>query len=412
MIYDIAIIGAGPAGLMAGIRAGELGAKVILLEKNKRPGLKLLTTGGGRCNITNAIWSAKELAEKYGGNGKFLISAFNKFGAQEIINFFNDRGVFTKIEKINQVFPESNRSTEILNTLISEFKKNGGLVITEATVRNIVSSDNKITKIVLNNNEEIIAHNYIIATGGRSYPDTGSTGDAYLWLKKLGHSIITPQPALSPIVVKESLVKKLEGLSLDAVTLSLFEDNKKIASLTGDIVFTKNGVSGPAAMDLTRFIKGTEKLVLKIDFLPDYTVEGLDEYLRDIFSRHGTKLFRNSLDGLVKPKLQYLLSDLLSISVDKTASVINREERKALVNFLKNLTLKIQSIGGWDKAIITRGGVALNEINPKNMQSKIISNLFIAGELLDLDGPSGGYNLQICWTTGYLAGEGAVNNFV
>lgn len=412
MIYDIAIIGAGPAGLMAGIRAGELGAKVILLEKNKRPGLKLLTTGGGRCNITNAIWSAKELAEKYGGNGKFLISAFNKFGAQEIINFFNDRGVFTKIEKINQVFPESNRSTEILNTLISEFKKNGGLVITEATVRNIVSSDNKITKIVLNNNEEIIAHNYIITTGGRSYPDTGSTGDAYLWLKKLGHSIITPQPALSPIVVKESLVKKLEGLSLDAVTLSLFEDNKKIASLTGDIVFTKNGVSGPAAMDLTRFIKGTEKLVLKIDFLPDYTVEGLDEYLRDTFSRHGTKLFRNSLDGLVKPKLQYLLSDLLSISVDKTASVINREERKALVNFLKNLTLKIQSIGGWDKAIITRGGVALNEINPKNMQSKIISNLFIAGELLDLDGPSGGYNLQICWTTGYLAGEGAVNNFV
>ena len=412
MIYDIAIIGAGPAGLMAGIRAGELGAKVILLEKNKRPGLKLLTTGGGRCNITNAIWSAKELAEKYGSNGKFLISAFNKFGAQEIINFFNDRGVFTKIEKINQVFPESNRSTEILNTLISEFKKNGGLVITEATVRNIVSSDNKITKIVLNNNEEIIAHNYIIATGGRSYPDTGSTGDAYLWLKKLGHSIITPQPALSPIVVKESLVKKLEGLSLDAVTLSLFEDNKKIASLTGDIVFTKNGVSGPVAMDLTRFIKGTEKLVLKIDFLPDYTVESLDEYLRDTFSRHGTKLFRNSLDGLVKPKLQYLLSDLLSISVDKTASVINREERKALVNFLKNLTLKIQSIGGWDKAIITRGGVALNEINPKNMQSKIISNLFIAGELLDLDGPSGGYNLQICWTTGYLAGEGAVNNFV
>lgn len=412
MIYDIAIIGAGPAGLMAGIRAGELGAKVILLEKNKRPGLKLLTTGGGRCNITNAIWSAKELAEKYGSNGKFLISAFNKFGAQEIINFFNDRGVFTKIEKINQVFPESNRSTEILNTLINEFKKNGGLVMTEATVRNIVSSDNKITKIVLNNNEEIVAHNYIIATGGRSYPDTGSTGDAYLWLKKIGHSIITPQPALSPIIVKESLVKKLEGLSLDAVTLSLFEDNKKIASLTGDIVFTKNGLSGPAAMDLTRFIKGTEKLVLKIDFLPDYTVESLDEYLRDTFSRHGTKLFRNSLDGLVKPKLQYLLSDLLSISVDKTASVINREERKALVNFLKNLTLKIQSIGGWDKAVITRGGVALNEINPKNMQSKIISNLFIAGELLDLDGPSGGYNLQICWTTGYLAGEGAVNNSV
>ena len=184
--------------------------------------------------------------------------------------------------------------------------------------------------------------------------------------------------------------------------------HKKIKSLTGDIVFTANGVSGPAAMDLTRYIKGTEKLSLKIDFLPEYTAESLDEHLRDTFTHHGTKLFRNSLDGLVPPKLQYLLCDLLSISTDKTASVINREERKALINFLKNLNLKIQSVGGWDKAIVTQGGVALTEINPKNMQSKIIDNLFLAGELLDLDGPSGGYNLQICWTTGYVAGSGAV----
>jgi hypothetical protein len=407
MTYDIAIIGAGPAGLMAGIRAGQLGAKVVLIEKNKRPGLKLLTTGGGRCNITNAIFNPKELAEKYGVNGKFLISAFNKFGAKDVVDFFNDRGVFTKIEKINQVFPESNRSTEILNTLINEFKKNGGKLITESVVRNIVSTDNHIEKIVLNSNEEIIANNYIIATGGRSYPDTGSTGDAYIWLKKLGHNIITTQPALSPIIVRENLVKKLEGLSLNDVTLSLYENDKKLKSLTGDIIFTGTGVSGPAAMNLTRHINGTEKLSLKIDFLPDYTSESLDEHLRDTFTRHGTKLFRNSLDGLVPPKLQYLLCDLLSISTDKTASIINKEERKALVNFLKNLNFKIQSIGGYDKAMVTRGGVALNEINPKNMQSKLIDNLFLAGELLDLDGPSGGYNLQICWTTGYVAGEGA-----
>jgi flavoprotein, HI0933 family len=409
MIYDIAIIGAGPAGLMAGIRATELGAKVILIEKNKRPGLKLLTTGGGRCNITNAIFNPKEMAEKYGQNGKFLISALNKFGAKEIIDFFNSRGIFTKIEKINQVFPESNRSTEILNTLIDEFKRNGGKLVTEAIVRNIVMENDTIIKVVLNSNEEIEAKKYIIATGGRSYPDTGSTGDAYIWLKKLGHTIITPQPALSPIIVKENLVKKLEGLSLNDVTLNLYDGDKKIKSLTGDIVFTSTGVSGPAAMDLTRYIKGTEKLSLKIDFLPDYTSEILDEHLRDIFTLHGTKLFRNSLDGLVPPKLQYLLCDILSISPDKKASVINREERKSLINFLKNFNLKIQSIGGYDKAIVTQGGVALNEINPKNMQSKIIPNLFIAGELLDLDGPSGGYNLQICWTTGYVAGEGAVS---
>lgn len=409
MIYDIAIIGAGPAGLMAGIRAAELGAKVVLLEKNKRPGLKLLTTGGGRCNITNAIFNAKDLAEKYGSNGKFLISAFSRFGTKEIIEFFNSRGVFTKIEKVNRVFPESNRSTEVLNLLINEFKKNGGHLLTEKNVRNIVTTEGHIEKIVLNNNEEIVAQKYIIATGGRSYSDTGSTGDAYHWLKKMGHNIITPQPALSPIIVRENLVKKLEGLSLDDITLSLFSGNKKIISLNGDIVFTKNGVSGPAALDLTRFIKGTENLVLKIDFLPEYNSEDLDKYLRDSFAKHGTKLFKNSLDGLVPPKLQYLLGDILNISPEKTASVINKEERKSLVNFLKNLSLKIQSVGGWDKAIVTCGGVALNEINPKNMQSKIVDNLFLAGELLDLDGPSGGYNLQICWTTGYIAGEGAVN---
>ena len=409
MKYDIAIIGAGPAGLMAAVRAGELGAKVVLIEKNKRPGLKLLTTGGGRCNITNAIYDPKVMAASFGVNGKFLISALSKFGAKEVIDFFNNRGVFTKLEKVNQIFPQSDRSTEVLNSLIDAVKSSGGKIITESIVKHLVSNNGLIEKIILNNGEEIEAKNYILATGGRSYPNTGSTGDAYVWLKKLGHTIVTPRPALSPIIVKEHLVKKLEGLSLSGVVLSLFDNNKKTATVTGDIVFTANGVSGPAAHDLSRHINGTEKLNLKIDFLPDYKIEELDEHLRDTFSRHGTKLFRNSLDGLVPPKLQYLLCDILSISPDKTASVINREERKALVNFLKSLNLKVQSIGGFDRAIITVGGVALNEINPKNMQSKIISNLFLAGELLDLDGPSGGYNLQICWSTGYVAGEGAIS---
>jgi len=409
MTYDIAIIGAGPAGLMAGIRAGELGAKVLLIEKNKRPGLKLLTTGGGRCNITNAIFDSKEMAAKYGANGKFLISALSKFGAQEVIDFFNNHGIFTKLEKVNQIFPVSDRASEVLNSLIDAFKSNGGKLITESVVRQIASQGNHIEKIILNSGEEIIAKNYIIATGGATYPGTGSTGDAYLWLKKLGHKIVTLRPVLSPIIVKESSVKKLEGLSLNGVVLNLYEGDKKIQSVAGDIIFTASGVSGPAAHNLSRYIKGTEKLNLKIDFLPDYKIEELDEHLRDIFTHHGTKLFRNSLDGLVPSKLQYLLGDILNISVDKTASVINREERKALINFLKGFNLKIQSVGGYDKAMVTAGGVALNEVNPKNMQSKIIDNLFLAGEVLDLDGPSGGYNLQICWSTGYVAGEGAVS---
>lgn len=409
MIYDIAIIGAGPAGLMAAIRAGELGVKVILIEKNKRPGLKLLTTGGGRCNITNAISDSKEMAAKYGDNGKFIISALSKFGSNEVIEFFNDQGVATKLEKDNQIFPISDRASEVLNALIDKVKSTGGKILTEVTVNHLVSDGLKIVKIALNNGEEIEATNYIIATGGRSYPNTGSTGDAYDWLKELGHNIIFPRPALSPIIVKDKLVKKLEGLSLSDVTLSLYNDDKKVLSLNGDIIFTSTGVSGPAAMDLSRHISGTEKLNLKIDFLPNYTKDELDEYLRDIFTRGGNKLFKNSLGDLLPPKLQANLGDILGISPSKTTSVINREERLSLVNFLKNLNLKVQSVGGFDKAYITKGGVALNEVNPKNMQSKIISNLFLAGEVLDLDGPSGGYNLQICWSTGYVAGEGAVS---
>ncbi|MFZ2310329.1 MAG: NAD(P)/FAD-dependent oxidoreductase [Patescibacteria group bacterium] len=409
MKYDIAIIGAGPAGLMAAIAAGELGAKVSLIEKNKRPGLKLLTTGGGRCNITNDISDPKEMAAKFGDNGKFLISALSKFGAPEVIDFFNNQGVGTKLEKANQIFPISDRASEVLNALIDKVKSTGGKIITEVTVNHLISSEGLITGIALNNGETIEADNYIVATGGRSYPNTGSTGDAYLWLKQLGHTIITPQPSLAPIIVKDKLVKKIEGLSLSDINLELFDDGKKIATTTGDIIFTSTGVSGPAAIDLSRFIVGTEKLTLKIDFLPSYSKEDLDEHLRYTFSRQGTKLFKNVLADLVPPKLQFSLGEILNIDHNKTASVITREERLLLVNFLKYLTLKVQSIGGFDKAMITRGGIALNEVNPKNMQSKIIPNLFLAGEVLDLDGPSGGYNLQICWSTGHVAGEGAAS---
>lgn len=408
MIYDVAIIGAGPAGLMAGISAAELGAKVILIEKNERPGLKLLTTGGSRCNLTNAIYNPKELADKYGDKGKFLISGFSFFGVQETLDFFNKLGLVLKIEKNNQVFPESNRSTEVLKFLLTYFKRQGGELLSGSPVRNLVIEENKIKSIFLNNNQEIKAHHYIIASGGKSYPATGSSGDAYAWLKKAGHQIITPQPALSPIIVRDNLVKKLEGISLEEASLSLYEGVKKIKTISGGIVFTANGVSGPAALNLSSYITKTEGLTLKIDFLPQQTIDDLDKYLCEIFSKQGAKLFRNTLDGLITPKLQYLLGDLLNIKNEKTASVINKEERKKIVNFLKNFSLTIKSIGGFDRAMVTRGGVSLKEVNPKNMQSKIIDNLSLAGEILDLDGPTGGYNLQICWTTGHLAGLGAV----
>lgn len=404
MKYDVAIIGGGPSGMMAAIAASEHGARVILLEKNKRLGLKLLMSGGGRCNISNNIPDPKELAGRYGDKGKFLISAFNKFDVLELVNFFESRGVVTKVEKDNQIFPVSNQALEILNCLISEMRKNGVIVKTEASVKEIVSSENKIAKIILDNGEEVEATNYIMATGGRSYPSTGSTGDAYLWLKDLGHNIINSRPALTPLIFREKIVKDLEGVSLDNVALTLFEDGKKIISERGDIIFTADGLSGPAALNLSRHIRVMEKSIIKLDLFPDYSLEDFDNYLRDTLSRSGSKLFKNSLEKLAPPKLRTFLVEFLNINPDKQASVISREERKKLLTLFKDWRFNLQSLGGYDKAIVTAGGVSLLEVNPKDMRSKLIDNLFIVGELLDLDGPSGGYNLQICWSTGYVAG--------
>ncbi len=407
MKYDVAIIGGGASGMMAAISASEQGARVILLEKNKRLGLKLLMTGGGRCNITNNILDPKELANCYGDKGKFLISAFNKFGVAELIEFLENHGVLTKIEKDNQVFPVSDRANEVLDCLLSVMKKRGVIVKNEAEVKQIIKSDETITKIILTNGEEVEANNYIIATGGRSYPRTGSSGDAYLWLKELGHSIVNTKPALAPLIVREKIVSSLEGLSLNSATLTLIENGREIITLRGGIVFTAQGISGPAALNLSRYIKIMEKSVIKLDLFPYYSLEEFDLYLRDLLSRSGSRLFKNGLDDLAPPKLRPLIMELANIDPDKQVSVVTSEERKKLLNILKNWQFNLQSLGGYDKAIVTAGGVALTEINPKNMQSKIISNLFIAGELLDLDGPSGGYNLQMCWSTGYVAGLGA-----
>ncbi|MDO8592803.1 MAG: NAD(P)/FAD-dependent oxidoreductase [bacterium] len=407
MIYDAVIIGGGPAGLMAAGRAGERGARVLLLEKNNQLGLKLLATGHGRANITNRLADKKPAIGAYGKNHKFLFSAFNRFGVQDTVDFFNKLGLATKEEDRGRIFPLSDRAGEVRGALIKYLKDNNVEIKLGAEVKKIVAYDGKIKKVILNNGEGIFSKNFIISTGGQSYPETGSTGDGYKWLNNLGHRIIAPRPALTPIIVKEKIVKNLEGLSLSQIKISIFQNNKKIISRTGDIIFTADGLSGPAIIDLSERIGALLSALtfLKIDFKPEIETARLEKKLQTDFHQAGGKMLKKYLTGLLSPKLAPVIIKLTGIDETKQINAVTKLERQALVSALKEFTVEIKELKGFAKAMITAGGADLKEVDPKTMRSRLYENLFLAGEILDLDGPSGGYNLQICWSTGYTAGE-------
>ena len=283
-------------------------------------------------------------------------------------------------------------------------------IMTNSQVKNILVEKKVIKKIVLEDGQELGADKYIICTGGKSYPLTGSTGDGYKWLEKMGHTIITPRPALTPIVIKERFVRELEGLSLKNVEVNLFKDNKKIDSRFGEALFTANGMSGPIILDMSKKI-GEElsgNLILKIDFKPALDFVKLDERVQRDFQENSNKLFKNSLNELLPQKLIPVIIKLSEIDPDKKVNTITKEERKRLLHLLKEFELTVKDLLGFDKAIVTAGGVELLEVDPKSMQSKIVDNLYLAGEILDVDGPTGGYNLQVCWSTGFVAGENVV----
>jgi len=407
MIYDAVVIGGGPAGMMAAARAGERGARVFLLEKNNQLGVKLLATGHGRSNITNMLADKKETIGVYGKNYKFLFSVFNKFGVEDTINFFNNLGVATKEEDHGRVFPLSNKVGDVRQALIKCLKKNGVEVKLGAEVKKIVAHDKKIVKVILADGQEILSKNFIISTGGKSYPETGSTGSGFEWLADLGHKIIAPRPALTPVTVKEKIVRNLEGLSLKDIKISLYQNDKKIISRIGEIIFTADGLSGPAIIDLSERIGAIlpAPTFLKIDFKPEIESAQLEKKLQTDFHQKPNKMFKNYLAGLAAPKLTPVIVKLSGIDEKKQVSAITKSERQALVRALKEFTLEIKELKGFFKAMITAGGVDIKEVDPKTMRSRIYENLFLAGEILDLDGPSGGYNLQICWSTGYAAGE-------
>ncbi len=410
--YDLAIIGAGPAGMMAALRAAECGARVVLLEKNSIPGIKLLMTGKERCNITNAEPDVRKFADNLGKNGRFLLSALYHFGMRETIDFFHRNNLKTKIERGGRVFPESDKAKDVQGLFLRLIKKNHITLLTNCRIKKISQRQNRIEKIILDK-FELKAENYLLSTGGLSYPRTGSTGEGYAWAGRMGHTIIKPEPALTPVLVKERWVKELEGLSLKNVRISIYQDNKKQDDRFGEALFTGSGLSGPIILDMSKsigklLVNGEADLF--IDFKPALDFKVLDKRILLDLEKHGNRSIRNILPELLPKKLIPVILEPAGIEPEKKGHSITKDERKRLRLLLKQFPLTVEGLSGFNKAIITTGGVSLKEIDPKTMRSRIIENLYFAGEILDLDGPTGGYNLQVCWSTGYLAGESAAKS--
>jgi len=408
--YDLAIIGAGPAGMMAALRAAECGARVVLLEKKHMPGIKLLMTGKERCNITNSETDVRKFTAHYGKNGKFLLNALYYFGVAETIEFFHRHNLKTKVERGGRIFPESDRAKDVHDLFLRLIKKNNITLLTSCSIKKISLKQDVIEKITLDG-MEITAGNYLISTGGRSYPQTGSTGDGYTWARQMGHTIIKPGPALTPVLVREQWVKELEGLSLKNVSISVYQNNKKKDERFGEALFTGFGMSGPVILDMSKHIGellANGPVELFIDFKTALDFDMLDKRILRDLEGHKNKAIRNILQELLPQKMIPVVLQLTGIDPEKKGHSITKEERKKLRAFLKQFPMTIKGLLGFDKAIITTGGVHLKEVDPRTMRSRIVDNLFFAGEVLDLDGPTGGYNLQVCWSTGYLAGESAV----
>lgn len=404
--FDVAVVGAGPAGMMAAGVAAESGAKVILIEKNKQLGKKLLLTGNGRCNITNAEFNLNELVKNY-NNGEFLFHVFSVFGPKEVIKFFSGLGIKTKIEIGKRVFPVNDDAEEVLEALNKYLAKNKVNILFDSEVVSVGHRGKKINKLILKD-REITAKKYILCTGGKSYSLTGSDGLGYKLAEKLGHTIIKPLPALSPIRVKEKWVKNLQGISLRDVKISVFQKEKKQFSEEGEFLFTHFGISGPAALNISAKVgdlleKGETKIYL--DLLPLLNQEELGKKLEEILKRYPKKTVKNTLLNFVPERLAEALSDIAGVDKNKIANSISKLERGIIVRALKNLEVTAENILGFDEAKVTRGGISLKEIDHKTMKSRIIDNLFFAGEIINVDGKTGGFNLQMCWSTGYIAGE-------
>ena len=399
----VIVIGAGPAGIMAAIHASKK-HNVILLDGNDRIGKKLFITGKGRCNVTNA----KDISEFFDyipGNPHFLYSALYSYTNEDTINFFKNAGIKLKTERGGRIFPMSDKSSDIIKGLSIGLKEANVQVKLNSKVTNIIYNNDKITGVEINNTTKLNGDHFILATGGASYPLTGSRGEGQKFAKSLGHTIIDLKPSLVPIELNEPWLKELMGLSLKNISLSILKNNKVVYKNQGEMMFTNYGMSGPLVLSGSRYVKNDGNYEVSLDLKPALNESELDKRLQKDFLKYQNKEFKNSLDDLLPQKMIPLIIKLSNIPENKKVNVITKEERKNLVYLLKNLKAKIKGLRPIEEAIVTAGGVNTLEIDPSTMKSKIISNLSFAGEVIDVDAFTGGYNVQIALSTGYIAGS-------
>ena len=394
--------------MLAAIAAARNGHQVILLEKNEKLGKKLYITGKGRCNLTNA--SDKDtFFEQMVTNPKFLFKAYHTFSNFDAMDFFEQLGLPIKVERGNRVFPESDRSSDVITVLRKELERLSVMIRYKSEVSKIITKDGSFFGLTLkSSNETFLGDAVIIATGGLSYPVTGSTGDGYTFARSLGHTVTPLYPSLVPLHTKEAFVKDLMGLSLKNIEITVTSGAKQIYRDFGELLFTHFGVSGPVILSASSyiipFLKEKEPIKLEIDLKPALTEEMLDTRILRDFEEFKNKQFKNSLDHLLPNKLIDVIIRLSPIDSEKKVNSITKEERLALINLLKHFPLHITKLSDYNQAVITKGGINVKEINPSTMESKLVKSVYFAGEVLDLDALTGGYNLQIAWSTAYLAG--------
>lgn len=405
----VIVIGGGAAGMMAACMAAIEGAQVTLLEKNEKTGKKIYITGKGRCNLTNAC-QREEFLENVITNPKFLYSAFAQLDNQAVMNFFEKAGCRLKTERGDRVFPVSDHSSDVIAALNGELKKNRVQVMLHTEVSELLLEEGSIKGVLLSDGKKFHADAVIIATGGRSYESTGSTGDGYRFAKQAGHTIKDLRPSLVPFVVKEEWCKKLQGLSLKNVAVTLKKEKKKIYEGFGEMLFTHFGVSGPLILSASSFYTAKysgQEVLLTIDLKPAMDREQLDKRILRDFEENAGKQFKNALDKLLPAKLIPVMIELSGIDPHKKTSEVTKKERSRLVELFKELKLTVNGCRGYGEAIITGGGVNVKEIDPKTMGSRLVNGLYFAGEVMDVDALTGGFNLQIAWSTGALAGKSA-----
>lgn len=407
-LYDVIVIGGGASGMMAACTAAQRGKRVLLLEKNKRLGEKLRISGGGRCNITNAEEDVRVLLKKYGNAEQVLYSTFARFGVKETFSFFESRGLPLIVEANKRAFPKTQKALDVLRVLEEAMQGGGVVVRTSTPVLRIETVDGRIHHVVAGG-VSYSAKTYILATGGVSHPETGSTGDGFPWLTQLGHTVSDPSPTIVPLSTKESWAHALLGSSCEA-KITFFVNERKAFAVKGNVLFTHFGLSGPTILNASSRVADLLQegsVTVRIDCAPDLDDAGLEAHMLGIFDVSKNKMLKNVFKLIVPGIQTSFLAHLRTIDPDKKVHSITKEERKLLCRELKAISLTITGLMGFDRAVVADGGVAFTEVDMRSMRSLRVSNLFITGDLLNIRRPSGGYSLQLCWTTGFIAGMNA-----